>query len=60
MNKFLTNLRRQAEENPVIAIGVGAAAVTAVTKLVHVTAESRNSKTWAKEVDRRRMTSPRR
>lgn len=59
MNKFLENLRRQAEENPILALGVGAAAVTAASKLIHVAVESRNSKTWAKEVDRRRMTTRR-
>lgn len=57
MQKFLDNLRRQAEENPILALGVGAAVVTATSKLVHTATEARNSKTWAKEVDRRRMKS---
>jgi len=57
MNRFLTNLRRQAEENPVIAIGVGAAAVTALSKLLSASNENRNSKAWAKEVNRRVATS---
>jgi len=60
MNRFLENLRRQAEENPILALGVGAAAVTAVSKLIHVGTERKNSTTWAKEVDRRRVTSSRR
>lgn len=48
-----TNLKRQVEENPLLAVGVGAAAVTAVTKLLNATTAHKNSKTWAKEVNRR-------
>ena len=59
MNRFLENLRRQAEENPILALGVGAAVATAASKLLHSATETRNSKTWAKEVDRRRMNTSR-
>jgi len=50
MNKFLENLKREAEENPIVALGVAAALVGAVTQLM-------NSSSWRKEVLRRnRMT----
>jgi len=60
MHKFIDNLKKQAEENPILALGVGAAVATAASKLLHTASEARNSKTWAKEVDRRRMTTGRR
>lgn len=60
MQKFLDNLKRQAEENPILALGVGAAVATAASKLLHAGAEHRNSKAWTKEVDRRRMNDSRR
>lgn len=53
MNEFLTNLQRQAEENPVIALGVAAGLITAISKLIDSSGNSRNSKAWAREVDRR-------
>lgn len=55
MNKFVENLKRQCEENPLVAVGVAAAALTAVAKLTQSANETRNSKTWAREVERRRM-----
>lgn len=53
MNDFLRNLQRQAEENPVLALGVGAALITAISKLVDSNSNARNSKAWAQEVARR-------
>ena len=55
MKRFIDNLKRQAEENPILALGVTAAVATAASKLLHTMTEARNSKTWAKEVDRRRV-----
>lgn len=54
-NKFVNNLKRQAEENPVLAVVVGAGLVTATSKLVSAVSDSRNSRAWAKEVARRTM-----
>jgi hypothetical protein len=53
MNEFLTNLKRQAEENPMIALAAGAAVVTAIAKFLSAGSEARNSRAWAKEVKRR-------
>ncbi|MFL5661341.1 MAG: hypothetical protein ACJ8BW_08305 [Ktedonobacteraceae bacterium] len=46
MEKFLENLKHQAEENPILALAVAAGLLTATSKLV-------NSAAWAKEVKRR-------
>jgi len=53
MNEFLENLKRQAEENPVLAMGVAAGLITAISRLTDSHVNAKNSKAWAKEVDRR-------
>lgn len=45
-DRFVANLTRQAEENPVLALGVAAALFTSLSKLV-------NAAAWKKEVNRR-------
>lgn len=59
MNDFIENLKRQAEENPVLALGVAAGLITAIGKLLHASAETKNSKSWRKEVRRREMKDAR-
>lgn len=57
MEKFLNNLKAQAEENPLIAIGVGVAVLTAAGKFIDAAGKAAGHRTWAKEVARRdRMT----
>jgi|tagenome__1003787_1003787.scaffolds.fasta_scaffold20282736_2 hypothetical protein len=53
MNRFLENLQHQAEENPVLALGVAAGLITAFSKLMDSRVNAKNSNAWAKEVDRR-------
>lgn len=53
MHKFVENLKRQAEENPIFALATGAAVVQAMTKLVATSTQRKNAKSWHKEVDRR-------
>jgi uncharacterized BrkB/YihY/UPF0761 family membrane protein len=53
MNDFINNLKHQAEENPVIALGVTAALITAISKLVDSSVSAKNSKAWDREVARR-------
>jgi hypothetical protein len=48
-----TNLKKQAEENPLLALGVFAAAATAGSKLMNTLVAAKNSRTYAKEVNRR-------
>ncbi|MCA1806545.1 MAG: hypothetical protein LC687_01580 [Actinobacteria bacterium] len=53
MNQFLTNLKAQAEQNPIIAIGVTAALLTATSKLLDANTDRVSAKTHAREIDRR-------
>lgn len=54
---MIDRLKAKFEEFPLETIAVCALAVTATAKLVDSLAEARNTKTWAKEVNRRdRMT----
>jgi hypothetical protein len=53
MHPFLVNLKRQAEENPIVALGVGAATLTALGKLIDALGHARGSNAYAKDVNRR-------
>lgn len=53
MNKFLENLQRQAEENPIGALVVAGGVIATIAKLADVHANMRNSRAWSKEVQRR-------
>jgi len=46
MEKFLENLKRQAEANPMAAIGIAAALIASVNQFM-------NSSSWRAEVKRR-------
>lgn len=48
-----TNLKRQVEENPLIAAGIGAGLLSGAAKLLNASTNRRNSKTWKREVKRR-------
>lgn len=52
-NKFLAKLQDQAEENPLVAIGVGVAMASAATQLIRTATDIWGRKTWSKEVARR-------
>lgn len=54
INFDTTKLKEQVEDNPLAAAGIGAAVLAGVSKLMNARTAARNSKTWAKEVDRRR------
>jgi hypothetical protein len=47
MNEFLENLKRQAQENPMLALAAGGAFLSGVTKFIY-------AQVWAKEVARRK------
>ena len=53
MKKFIDNLKRQAEENPLMAIVVGIAAVSAAAKLLDASTERSRAATHSREIDRR-------
>lgn len=55
MEKFLENLKAQAEDNPVLAMGVAAGLLTAFSKFMEANTNARNAKTWRREEIRREM-----
>ena len=55
MDKFINNLKLQAEDNPVLAMGVAAGLITAISKLIDSGSNAKNSRAWKKEVARRAM-----
>ncbi len=54
-NRFYQNLKYQIEENPLAALAIMTAAATVLLKLMQANTDYNNSKTWEKEVQRRRM-----
>lgn len=53
MNRFIENLKAQAQENPVLAIGVAAALLTASSKLIDANTQRTYAKAHTREIDRR-------
>jgi hypothetical protein len=53
LNKFIDNLTKQASEQPLVAVGIGAAFLQAASKFLNANAARNNSKTYKKEIDRR-------
>jgi hypothetical protein len=53
MEKFLAKLQAQAQENPLVAIGVGVALLTAASKFIDAAGSAYGRRTWSKEVARR-------
>jgi hypothetical protein len=53
MEKFLTRLQNQAEENPMLALAIGAAVLTASSKFINAAGAAYGQRTWSKEVARR-------
>lgn len=51
MDKFISKLKEQAEENPILALGVGAAAVTAAAKLIDAVGSVRSRNAYAKRMN---------
>lgn len=53
MKEFFENLKRQAAENPVVALGLGVAVLTAVGKFIEAAGHARGSSAYARDVKRR-------
>lgn len=49
----LTNLKKQAEEQPLAVITLGILALTAASKTIDSITKARYARTWRKEVKRR-------
>lgn len=66
MSDFIANLKREAENNPLVALGVAAGLITAIGKFLDANTHAKNAKTdaknaeaWKREVDRRAMKDAR-
>lgn len=55
MNEFMNNLKRQAENNPVVTLVAVAGLLTAASKVMGASVDMRNAKAWSREVQRRAM-----
>jgi hypothetical protein len=53
MNEFLENLKREASENPTVALAVAAGLLTAASKFIDAAGRHKGSAAFAKDVDRR-------
>lgn len=53
MNDFLEKLKLQAQENPILALGIAAALITTISKFVDSSASSKNAASWERETKRR-------
>jgi hypothetical protein len=49
MDKFFENLKREAEANPIMALGVGAALLTAAAKLIEAAGSVPSKRAYAKK-----------
>lgn len=57
MKKFIDNLKRQAEENPLAAMAAAALLFTATSKLLDANTARLSARTHALEVNRRIMNA---
>ena len=53
MRRYWENLKRQAEENPILALGICAAILTAVGKFIDAAGHARGSHAYSRDVNRR-------
>lgn len=53
MEEFIENLKHQAEQNPILALGVAAGLITAISKLGNTMTDAKNARAWKLEVARR-------
>jgi len=52
-NKYIKRLKQEFEANPLLVIGIGAAAVTAAAKLIDATSAAQGRRAYAKQVEYR-------
>lgn len=55
MNEFLENLKREAADNPIVALGVAAGLITAIGRLMNANTDARKARDWKREVRRREV-----
>jgi predicted ATP-grasp superfamily ATP-dependent carboligase len=53
MNRFLENLKTEAEANPLLAMGIATGLLTAINMLAKTRIDAKKAVDHAKEIDRR-------
>jgi hypothetical protein len=53
MEKFIKNLKTQAEENPYAALFVAAIVITSISRLIDASGHAAGSRAYARQVDNR-------
>lgn len=53
MEKFLKNLKEQAEEQPMLAVTAGVGVLAVVAQVINSVSAAYGRRTWSKEVSRR-------
>lgn len=56
INFNTSTLKKQVEDNPLVAAGIGAAILNGAARLLNANTARKNANTWAKEVARRVKT----
>lgn len=59
MKKFIEKLKQQAEDNPLLALGIGAAVLTAAGKFIDAAGHYSGSRAYARQTDHRIRNSNR-
>lgn len=54
---YLDRLKQQINENPMFALAVGAAAITAVAKLIDATSAAQGRRAYAKQINHKVKSS---
>jgi hypothetical protein len=57
-SNFLNNLKREAENNPMLAVALGAAFITACSKFIDAAGHSAGSRAYARAVKHRTQKPP--
>ena len=57
INFDTSNLKKQVEDQPLIAAGLGIALLSGVSKILNAHTAHKNAKTWSREVKRREKNS---
>jgi hypothetical protein len=57
INFDTTNLKRQIEDQPLVAAGIGSSILYGGAKLLNALTARKNAKTWSREVKRREKNS---
>lgn len=56
MDQFVDKLKAQANENPMLALGIGAAVITSIGKLIDSASAAQGRKAYAKQINHRVKT----